>query len=708
MPSDMPDIPKPSSKYLISISLAVVTLAAFAGIARDSFITLDDRAYIVANPFVQQGLSWSAIKWAFAGFHSGYWIPITWLSHMLDCQFFGLHPAGHHLVDLGFHVVDTILLFLLLHRLTARLWPSAFVALLFALHPMHVESVAWAAERKDVLSTFFFLLALMAYVHYSKCPSSSPPAARHSSLSYCLALLFFAFGLMAKSMIVTLPFVLLLLDYWPLQRFALNPECFRNSTLKKLFLEKIPFFLLAGLFSWVDGFAANAAGAVKPAFQYSLPERLAHVPVSYVWYLLKFFWPVNLSIFYPLRMDSTAFEVSLALLLLLVLTALALAGARKYPFLPFGWFWFIGTLVPVIGFVQAGDQAYADRFTYLPYIGLFIVIAWGAPELLDRVPSSRLILWIGAVLVALTCFWRTFEEVKYWKDGPILFERAIALDPLDPTPWMYLGAEYSNRGDNDTAIADMNRAVALDKHAYLAWHELGKILAHQGDFTAAQNAYQSALPGIWFIGDRIEIYNELGDAFASAGQYDQAIAAYEDALDLSANQPDTQTKIGQCYLQKKWPDLAVAAFQAAINLQPDNSPAQLGLATILQGTGHDSEAIIHYYKALETDANSIMALNNLAWLLATDPDAALRNGQEAVSLAERACRLTQYNQAFLMGTLAAAYAEVGRFDDATAAAQKACALARAYGQNDLADRNRQLLQLYQSHHPFHSNPQPPS
>jgi tetratricopeptide (TPR) repeat protein len=400
-------------------------------------------------------------------------------------------------------------------------------------------------------------------------------------------------------------------------------------------------------------------------------------------------------------MDDTILEASLALLLLLVLTALTLATARKYSFLVVGWFWFVGTLVPVIGFIQAGDQAFADRFTYLPYIGLFIMLAWGVPELLARVASRRFILWIGAALVIATCFWRTAVEVQFWKDGPTLFQRAIALDPKDPLVWMYLGGEKSNRGDYDAAIADMSRAVAIDQHAYLAWHELGKLLAHQGNFAPAENAYQAALPDTWFKGDRIEIYNDLGDAFASGGQYDQAIAAYQDALALSSGQPYTQAKIGQCFLQKQAPDQAAAAFQVAINLQPDNAPAQIGLATILQGTGRNSEAVIHYRKALETDTNSVMGLNNLAWILATDSDPALRNGQEAIALADRACRLTQYDQAMLIGTLAAAYAEVGRFDDAVTTAQKARDVALAHGQQDLAGRNDDLLKVYQSHHPFH-------
>jgi tetratricopeptide (TPR) repeat protein len=698
------DVQKQVLKYAVCVFLALIALAAYAGVAHDSFITLDDRAYIVANPFVQPGLSWADLKWAFSGYHSAYWIPVTWLSHMLDCQLFGLDPAGHHLVNLGFHIANTLLLFLLLHSLAARLWPAAFVALLFALHPMHVESVAWAAERKDVLCAFFFFLTLLAYVRYTRLAGLGE---RSPWMMYLLALILFTLGLMAKSMLVTLPGILLLLDFWPLRRIQLPFPKQPAPSLRRLLLEKIPFFALAGLFAFVNGHAATLAGAVKPAFQDPLAERLAHLPVSYLWYVVKFVWPVNLSIFYPLRMDDPAVEVSLAWLLLLGLTALALVTARKYPVLLVGWFWFVGMLVPVMGLVQAGDQAYADRFTYLPYIGLFLIVAWGIPELLARAPSRQFILWTGAALVIGACFWRTTEEVQFWKNGPTLFKRALALDHRDPFVWMYLGGEYSNLGNYDGAIDCMNRAVALDPHAHLAWHELGKLLAHQENYPAAEKAYQSALPDTWFKGDRIEIDNDLGDAYASAGQYGQAVAAYQDALALSASQPDTQAKIGQCFLKTQSPDHAAAAFQAAIDLQPGNSPAQIGLATILQGTGQDSEAVLHYRKALETDTNSIMALNNLAWILATDADPTLRNGQEAVALAEHACQLTQYNQAFLIGTLAAAYAEAGRFDAAVATAQKARDVALNHGQKEIAGHNSQLLQLYQAGQPFHDLPPSP-
>ncbi|HXC35376.1 MAG TPA: hypothetical protein VNV43_05840, partial [Candidatus Acidoferrales bacterium] len=363
-------------KYGICALLAVVTFAAFASVSQSSFIVFDDGTYVFSNNAVQNGVTWTGIKWAFQNFDASNWHPVTWLSHMLDCQFFALDPAGPHLTNLAFHIANTVLLFLLLQNLTGRLWAAAFVATLFGIHPMHVESVGWVAERKDVLSAFFFLLTLLAYARYVELSQPTvtgqtvpavikwkrPFRGRKSWVIYGLTLFFFALGLMAKSMIVTLPFILLLLDFWPLQRAASKwgeGGRFKALTFQRLLIEKIPFFILAAATCVVTYIAQNSGGAVKPELEYSLSDRLIHLPVSYAWYIWKLFWPVNLSVFYLLRpgQDSIA-EMLPALLLLLVVTSLALAGARKLPFIIVGWFWFLGMLVPVIGLVQVGNQAY--------------------------------------------------------------------------------------------------------------------------------------------------------------------------------------------------------------------------------------------------------------------------------------------------------------------------------------------------------------
>jgi len=405
---------KPWLKYLICVLLAGITYAAFASVASHVFIAFDDQDYIVGNLSIQQGFSWPAIKWAFTTFHSGNWHPLTWLSHMLDCRLFGLDPAGPHLVNLAFHIANTLLLFLLLLNLTSRLWAAAFVALLFGIHPMHVESVAWASERKDVLSTFFFLLTLLAYARYVELVKEKKSMCW---MAYVLAFGFAALGLMAKPMLVTLPGILFLLDFWPMYRFQWPLQSQPKSIFRRLILEKIPFAILAGLSCWITFVAHATMGAVKEQSDFSLSQRLSHLPVSYVWYIFKLFWPSNLSIFYPLQTDVGSQDIFFSSILLLVLSAFAFWRARKSPYLLVGWFWFVGMMVPVIGLVQVGNQSYADRYTYLPYLGLFIILAWGVPELLAKLPGRRVILWIAAMVILAACFWRTVVESNTGKTG---------------------------------------------------------------------------------------------------------------------------------------------------------------------------------------------------------------------------------------------------------------------------------------------------
>lgn len=698
-------------KYLICVLLAGITFAAFAQVANCAFIAFDDRNYIVGNFDIQKGFSWPSVKWALCSFHSNNWHPLTWFSHILDCRLYGLEPSGHHLTNLAFHIANTLLLFLLLQNLTAKIWPSAFVALMFAIHPMHVESVAWVSERKDMLSTFFFLLTLLAYSRYVELIRTK----QHSAwMVYVLSLSFFVAGLMSKPMLVSLPGILLLLDFWPLRRFEFPLKNQPKTLLRRLLIEKIPFILLAALSCWITYIAQNTTGAVKSTEDFPLTQRLEHISVSYCWYLLKFIWPVNLSIFYPYRTGDTvsASDEILTCLLLIALTAMAVKFMRKHPWFLFGWLWFIGTLVPVIGLVQVGNQAYADRYTYLPYIGLFIAIAWEVPELLARWPYQRPVIWAAALIIGAACFWRTVIEVHYWKDGFTLFNRAIALDAQDEMPWFLLGLEYETHGNNDKAIDCMTRATTLDYAFGWAWHDLGRMLVIKGDYAAAINAFQTAIPWDQYKPDTIEIYNDLADAYYNTGQYAQAIAAYQNSLQLSPDQPLVLNNLGQSFFHDQQPDQAIATLQQAVSLEPGFANAQYNLAMFLGSTGHNSEAIPHYRKVIELDTNNVIALNNLAWILATDPDPRLRDGKEAMLLAEHACERTRYQVAFLIGTLAAADAEAGRFADAVTTAKRASGVAAAHGQKTVAERNNQLMLLYQSGQAFHMSanapPQKPS
>jgi len=799
-----PNGQKPLAKALICLLLAGVTVAAFAGVANAGFIVFDDGNYVVDHPAIQHGFSWKTIEWAFSSFDSSNWHPLTWLSLMLDYHLFGLHPGGYHLSNLAFHVVSTVLLFLLLERLTAKVWPSAFVALLFGIHPMHVESVAWVSERKDVLSAFFFLLTLISYSRYalasdeavasqesallnkrpkrgprqaavpSPLPSDgrgggqgevrdrakgNPPSpSGHRWLLYALTLFLFVLGLMSKPMLVTLPFVLLLLDFWPLQRFDVfaaikrkkdgEPAASKRSedgshrswamadaprrsaakTGQRLFAEKIPFLILSAFSCYLTYLAQKSGGAVRQATEYSILQRLWHVPVSYAWYMLKLLWPVNLSIYYELHPIPFGLEFVLASLLLIVLTWFALATFRKYPYLLFGWLWFLGLMIPVIGIVQVGSQAYADRYTYLPYIGLFIIIAWGVPDLVagtfkssssspsparhslgdggSSIPPSSArafpaILCASAIAVAVACIIRTVQEVGFWKNGVTLFKRTLALDPKNETAWTLLGAEYSQRGKYAEALDCLNRALALDERFYLAWGNIGYVRSCEGDYVRAAEAYEKALNYTQSNAIRTDIYNNLGQAYKMATNYNGAISAFQSSLTILSNQPKVQTALGQCLLESKQPAQAAAAFQAAVDLDPGNAVAQLGLGTCFASAGRDADALAHFRAAVQADTNSVTALGDLAWTLAADADPSLRDGPQAVSLAEHACELTHYQNAQSIGTLAAAYAEAGRFDDAIAAARKARDVAQAQGEKEIADRNAQLLKLYEAHKAFH-------
>ncbi|HTR43861.1 MAG TPA: tetratricopeptide repeat protein [Pseudomonadales bacterium] len=686
-------------KYLICVLLAVITFTAYAFVANCVYVAFDDRNYIIGNFDIQNGFSWHAVKWAFTSFYSNNWHPLTWFSHILDCRLYGLDPAGPHLTNLAIHVTNTVLVFLLFQNITTKLWQSAFVATLFAIHPMHVESVAWVSERKDVLSTFFLLLTLLAYARYVELAAAKKPACW---LVYALSLFLFILGLMSKPMLVTLPGILFLLDFWPLRRVQL-PLKNQPKVLRDVFVEKIPFIILAGISCVVTYIAQNTTGAVKSVQDFPLSQRLAHIPVSYEWYLFKIFWPANLSVFYPFRTGDyvPAEDIVFAVLLLAALTAFAVWRARKYPWFIVGWLWFLGTLIPVIGLVQAGNQAYADRYAYIPYIGLSIILAWGLSELLSRWPGQQIILWVITVFVAVACFWRTTVEVRYWKDGFTLLNRTIALDPKDELAWAVLGLEYEVRGNNNKAIDYETQATTLDDQFGWAWLDLGRMLIIKGDYPAAENAFQMALQSDHFVPDRIDSYNNLGDVYVNTGQFAQAIPNYQSSLDLSPNQPLALNGLGLSYVQTQQPDLAITAYQNAIKLNPDFPEAHLSVAMLLAKAGRDSEAISHYRKVVELNTNTVIALNNLAWLLAADSDPKLRNGPEAVSLSQHACELTQYQEAFLIGTLAVAYAEAGRFNEAVTASQKAQDVALAHGQKVVAEQNLKLMQLFKSGKPFH-------
>ena len=778
----------------ICLLLALVTVGIYWPVARQGFINFDDPDYVSSNPRVQAGLTMESIRWAFTSSFSSNWHPLTWLSHMLDCQLYGLRPAGHHITNLLFHIANSLLLFGLLRRLTGALWCSAFAAALFALHPLHVESVAWVSERKDVLSAFFFMLTVWAYARYavvqspkskvqsrgqevqgpkSNVQSQGTRNTQHPTRLYLLSLLLFSLGLMSKPMLVTLPFVLLLLDYWPLGRLQLSSlnlpvsATARPSTLLRLVVEKIHFFVMAALSCVVTFLVQQASGAMPALAKSPLDLRLANALVAYARYLGKTFWPSKLAVFYPYsaaNLDS--WQVAAAALLLLTVTVAVVLMGRRRPYLPVGWLWFLGMLVPVIGLVQVGKQSWADRYTYLPHVGLFLIIAWGASAMVVRWKWPRVISVAVAGLTLAACALATSQQLSYWRNTKTLFQhavgvtsgnfvaytvvgnalieegklpeaieecrRALEISPEYPEAHNTLGNIHAKQEKYDEAIADYRAAVRADPNYPDAHNGLSSALLKKGAFVEAEGEAREALrltpmhlPALFSLATALhnqgkldqaadyyhrilelkpDLYTPrryLGNIFVAQGKPDQAISEFGMALKIRPQDADTRVVLGIVLLDKNRIDEATAQFLEAAKLQPTNAIANYQLALIHQSRKETSAAIDCYHKALKAQPDWPESLNNLAWILAANADATLRNGAEAVALAERACKLTGYKEGIFVGTLAAAYAEAGRFQDAISSAEKAHNLALAAGQKKIAQKNQELLELYRTGRAYH-------
>jgi tetratricopeptide (TPR) repeat protein len=750
--------------FALGLLLACATLAVYWQVGRFEFINFDDPDYVANNRYVQMGLTAESVKWAFTNPFA--WHPVTWLSHLLDGQLFGVNAGAFHRVNALFHAANTVLLFLALWRLTGAEGRSAFVAALFALHPLHVESVAWVAERKDVLSGFFWLLTLLAYAGYARQPGVG---------RYLLALLCFALGLMSKPMVVSLPMVLLLLDYWPLgrlQRLSLRrekpraslesaspaaergtrgtrpsePET-RNSTVR-LLLEKIPFLALSLVVSAITLLYRQQWGKLDMEM-YSFPVRLANALVACVRYLGKTLLPENLAVMYPHPGGWPVGIVIGAGLLLGVISVTAFVAARRLPYVLVGWLWFIVTLIPVLGLVQVTPESMADRYTYLPLIGLFIAATWGAADLAARWPKPRLVLAGVGALVMVVCLVGTWRQLQHWRNSITLFSQAVEVTSDNARARYNLAQALSILSQNTAAQGQAAEAKALLEASiphyeevlrlrptfHEAHNNLGLTLATLGRIQEATNHYAEAL--------RLAPKNDVAhynyaNALAALGQFEAAVGHFQMALQLDPGNPlvhyglarvfelqgrasdaitnyqeavrvhpkyaEARYGLGHLLLAQGQVDDALPHLTEAVRLQPRASDAHAKLGMALAARGRVPEALSHYREALRLKPDYLEVLNNLAWLLATHPQSEIRGGTEAVQLARRACELTQRKQPFLLGTLAAAYAEAGQFDQAVAAAQEAVTLAGTLGQTNLVERNQQLLELYRARRPYREQP----
>jgi tetratricopeptide (TPR) repeat protein len=715
--------------------LAAGTVAVYWPVTGFDFVNFDDPFYVTENPEVQPGLTRAGLDWALRATQAANWHPVTWVSHMLDCQLYGPRAGGHHLTSVLLHAANSWLLFGLLLRLTGKCGRSFLIAALFAWHPLRVESVAWIAERKDVLSAFFFLLTLWAYVKYAGSKVQSPTsfvksttvvnkskaagevsrvegrgtgwksevrkpksetnpksqtrnpksevqgsrfnvqgsrfplALLHppSAIYYLLALFLFALGLMSKPMLVTLPFVLLLLDYWPLQRVS-SGGCrvaaapVRSSIFVPLLLEKLPFLALSAASCAITLWAQGLGGAIAKISDLPLKLRFANALLSYWRYIWKTVWPANLAVFYPYYQKELTGLVWLAGGLLVVVSA-AVLWFRKFPYLPVGWSWYLGSLVPVIGLVQVGAQALADRYSYLPSIGLFILGVFGLNELAARFRQCRSALIGLATLAVAGCLGATRQQLGHWRNNEALYRHAI----------------------------DVTHAN------FVACNNLGTALEAQGRKDEAARWYREALR---WKPDYADAHCNLASVYIALERVPEAITEYETALKINPRLARAHYLLANQLLADGDAAGASDHYQTALVLKPDYAEAHYQMAVVLQARDEVAEASRHYGEALRLKPDWIQALNNFSWLLATHPKARFRDGNQALALASRGVALTHTNDARLLDTLAGALAELGRFSEAASAARSAARLARAAGLTQLEPEIEAHLQSYERGRPF--------
>jgi tetratricopeptide (TPR) repeat protein len=764
----------------LCVVLAAITFAVFGQTAHHEFVNCDDDLYVYDNPMVAQGLSLKGLVRVFTHADCELYHPLTMLSLMGDYQLHGLHAGGYHLTNVVLHAASAILLFLVLRQMTGALWRSAFVAALFAIHPLRVESVAWVAERKDVLGGFFFMLTLGAYARYVRKPNS---LAR-----YLMVAVAFLLALLSKPSVVTLPFVLLLLDYWPLHRAE-------PRKLSGLVLEKIPLLALAAGACAMTVLTEGKAIAFNANI--SMPARIGNALVYYAVYLRQMVWPGGLAVFYPqLKKGYPVWTIAFSFLLLALITGGVLAFRRKRRWLLAGWLWYLGMLAPMIGIVQVSASGHADRFTYLPQIGIYVAVTWLVAEWrLSRVALGGLMTAVLGVL--LICAWK---QTTYWRSNETLwthtldcttgndlaqynlglalfdkgrvdeaiihYQKALEISAdyaeahnnlgaalfrkgrVDEAITHYqkaleisadyadarnnLGAALFDKGKVDEAIVHYQEALKLKPDFAEAHHNLGLAICQKGGVDAAIVQFQEALklkPGfaeahnnlayallqkgrvdeamthcqqaVQIRPDLAEAHNSLGTALFQKGRVDEAITQYQQTLQIKPDYADAQLNLGNALLQKGQADEAVAHFQRALEINPNNAGIHLNLGLCFYRLGRMEEAILQYQKALKIEPASPRVQNNLAWILATCPEASLRNGGKAVELARQANELTGGNNPISLHTLAAAYAEAGRFPEAVETAQRALDLAGAQSNTRLAGQLQFEMELYQAGSPYH-------
>jgi Tfp pilus assembly protein PilF len=619
----------------MAVLLALVTIALYWPATGHDFINFDDNVYVLENAQVTSGLNLESLQWAFfkpeVGF--GYWHPLTLLSHMVDCQLFGLQPWGHHLTSVLLHAVNTVLVFLLLRSLTGTTRRSLLVAALFGCHPLHVESVAWVAERKDVLSTCFGFLALLFYARWARGRIEKEreqdrggfcsPRSALTSGSYWPAFVFYLLGLLSKPMLVTWPFVMLLLDYWPLGRFSPKSKVQSpksrtaegeitlhapRSTLHGLILEKLPFFALAAAASVVTFVMSKHGGALSAGETLPLAARSGNALISYCRYLGKLFWPTNLAVFYPHPGHWPLAKVLLAGGLILGISGLLFAQRRRFPFSMMGWLWYCGTLVPAIGLVQVGGFAMADRYAYIPSLGILILTVWGAYELSRHRRPAVIGLSAGWAAAVILCMALTRQQLGHWKDSEALFRHALEVTENNCLAHNNLGNALDQKGQTDEAISQFHEAIRLKPDQAEARYNLGMALVRKGHAEEAISQYQEA---IRLKPDYVRAHNNLGIELAKQGQIDEAIRQFQETIRLKPDYVDAHNNLGNVFAKRRQLSEAILQFQEAVRLKPDAAFSHNYLGMALAENGQIDEAMGQFQEALRLKPDYAQARNNL-------------------------------------------------------------------------------------------------
>jgi protein O-mannosyl-transferase len=631
-----------SRTLLICVALAVLIFVAFEPVRSNKFVFYDDDKYISDNTHVQKGLCLESVKWAFTTWHQGNWHPLTWISHLIDVSIFGMSPLAHHLVGLGFHVANAILLFLILKKMTGAVWPGAFVAALFGVHPLAVESVAWAAERKNVLSNFFAFLTILAYLWYSRKPGF---------LRYVLIAFFFAAGLLSKSMLVTLPLVLVLLDYWPICRFD---ELNGRKWLLRSILDKAPLLAITAVFCFVTYFAQAWAEAVLDTVSLPINLRVGNALMSYVRYIGKFFYPSSLAVLYPLDIRGYSWtQIIGCLAILAAITAAVILERRKHRFLLTGWFWYMGTLVPVIGLVQVGVQSMADRYTYLPGIGIYIIVVWLAAGIITKLRLPKIIPAITGAVILMSLILITRVQVGYWKDSESLFKHTV---------------------DVTTGNCVM-------------YGNYGQILKSQGRLREAIENFRHALvfrPG-W-----IEVHEKLANTLQDSGQDAEAAAEFAMVLQIKPDKTDIRNSFGVALVKLKHYDEAIEQFTRVLTEDPNRTSALNNMykAGIESGRLDKVQEII--LKLQTGDPNNFEFYQKAGLIYGIQG-----NINAAIDQLEKSCAVSGYVQAEPMAFLSQAYAAKKDIKRAAELAQKALDIAQKQDQNDIAAQLKISLESYQ-------------